>query len=130
MDPAGIFLTDTLEHPFGAGTFDASVVRRTGTGFEVLATVGLPDAGGLDIDTAIVAYLAATYAQHAEEWRRLTQPASPGDRFASPEMAARFQEEIPDSELQVFDDAGHFVWEDDPQGTTRALVDFLERRVA
>ena len=53
-----------------------------------------------------------------------------GDRFASPEMAARFQEEIPDSELQVFDDAGHFVWEDDPQGTTRALVDFLERRVA
>jgi pimeloyl-ACP methyl ester carboxylesterase len=29
----------------------------------------------------------------------------------------------------VFDDAGHFVWEDEPAATSSALVDFLERRV-
>jgi haloalkane dehalogenase len=52
-----------------------------------------------------------------------------GDRFATPKMAERFHDEIPDSELKVFDDAGHFVWEDEPEGTSRALVEFLERRV-
>jgi pimeloyl-ACP methyl ester carboxylesterase len=25
----------------------------------------------------------------------------------------------------VFDDAGHFVWDDEPQRTTEALVEFL-----
>src|SRR5262249_46182075 len=38
----------------GAGAFDASVVRRESTGFTVLANSGLTDAGGLDIDAAIV----------------------------------------------------------------------------
>jgi haloalkane dehalogenase len=51
------------------------------------------------------------------------------DRFASVRMASRFAEELPGSELRVFDDAGHFVWEDEPAGTSAALVDFLERRV-
>jgi pimeloyl-ACP methyl ester carboxylesterase len=51
------------------------------------------------------------------------------DRFASPKMARRFHEEIAGSELVVLDDAGHFVWEDAPEETSRALVDFLERRL-
>jgi haloalkane dehalogenase len=51
------------------------------------------------------------------------------DRFASVRMAHRFQEELPDAELLVIDDAGHFVWEDAPKRTSSALVDFLERRV-
>jgi len=51
------------------------------------------------------------------------------DRFASVRMASRFADELPGSELRVFDDAGHFVWEDEPAGTSAALVDFLERRV-
>jgi haloalkane dehalogenase len=51
------------------------------------------------------------------------------DRFASVRMASRFESELPDSELRVFEDAGHFVWEDEPSGTSSALVDFLERRV-
>ena len=42
-------------------------------------------------------------------------------------MAERFQREIPGSELHVFEDAGHFVWEEEPEQTTAALVDFLER---
>ena len=52
-----------------------------------------------------------------------------GDRFASPKMAQRFYEELPGSELVIFDKAGHFVWEDEPERATAALVDFLERRV-
>jgi haloalkane dehalogenase len=52
------------------------------------------------------------------------------DRFSSVKMARRFHEEIAGSELVVLDDAGHFVWEDEPEATSRALVDFLERRVS
>jgi haloalkane dehalogenase len=51
------------------------------------------------------------------------------DRFASVRMAHRFREEIPGSELQVFAGAGHFVWDDEPQLSNGALVDFLARRV-
>jgi haloalkane dehalogenase len=51
------------------------------------------------------------------------------DRFSTPKMAERFQGEIPESELRIFEDAGHFVWEDEPEGTIEALVEFLNRRV-
>jgi haloalkane dehalogenase len=51
------------------------------------------------------------------------------DRFAGPKMADRFHAELPGSELVVFDGAGHFVWEDEPEASARALVDFLGRRV-
>ena len=51
------------------------------------------------------------------------------DRFATVKMAQRFHDEIPGSELVVFDDAGHFVWEDEPEGAARTLVEFLARRV-
>jgi len=51
------------------------------------------------------------------------------DQFATPKMAERFHDEIPDSELRVFDDAGHFVWEDEPNGTTEAVIEFLARRI-
>jgi pimeloyl-ACP methyl ester carboxylesterase len=51
------------------------------------------------------------------------------DRFAGVKMAHRFHAEITDSELLVLDDAGHFIWEDEPDRAARALVDFLERRV-
>jgi haloalkane dehalogenase len=50
------------------------------------------------------------------------------DRFASVRMAQRFSEELPGSELEVLPGTGHFVWEDQPQRATGALVDFLERR--
>lgn len=51
------------------------------------------------------------------------------DRFTTARNAERFHDEIPRSELKVFEDAGHFVWEDEPRGTTEALVEFLGRRV-
>jgi pimeloyl-ACP methyl ester carboxylesterase len=51
------------------------------------------------------------------------------DKFAGVKMARRFHEELPDSELVLFEDAGHFVWDEEPERATRALVDFLARRV-
>jgi haloalkane dehalogenase len=50
------------------------------------------------------------------------------DRFAGVQMAERFHEELPDSELVLFEDAGHFVWDDQPERASAALVDFLARR--
>jgi haloalkane dehalogenase len=50
------------------------------------------------------------------------------DKFASVKMAHRFHEELPGSELVVLEDAGHFVWDDQPERATGALVDFLARR--
>ncbi|HEY1176854.1 MAG TPA: Hsp70 family protein, partial [Phytomonospora sp.] len=63
-------------HDFGGGTFDASVVRRTPGGFEVLAVDGLDDLGGVDIDEAIVAHLRARVGD-PERWARLLNPATP-----------------------------------------------------
>jgi len=51
------------------------------------------------------------------------------DRFASVRMAHRFHEEIPDSELTVLQETGHFVWEDQPDLAAGALVEFLLRRI-
>jgi haloalkane dehalogenase len=51
------------------------------------------------------------------------------DRFAAVKMAHRFHEEIAGAELSIFDQAGHFVWEDAPEGTAATLVEFLARRV-
>jgi hypothetical protein len=79
--PAGSCL---VVYDFGAGTFDASVVRRTADGFEVLAADGLHDAGGLDIDAALLAHLGAVYSAHyVEAWRRLEEPTDSGSRRAS-----------------------------------------------
>jgi hypothetical protein len=73
-----------LVYDLGAGTFDASVVRRSPTGFEVVASEGLAQGGGLDIDAAIVAYLAAAQADRAGDvWSRLLNPVNAEDRRAS-----------------------------------------------
>ncbi|GAA3243602.1 Hsp70 family protein [Dactylosporangium siamense] len=71
-------------YDFGAGTFDASVVTRTATGWDVIASEGLDDAGGLDVDTAIVDYLGTVHtATHPQEMRRLVQPQTVADRRAN-----------------------------------------------
>ena len=51
------------------------------------------------------------------------------DRFASVKMAHRFSDEIPGSERVIFEEAGHFVWEDEPERATAGLLDFLKRHV-
>lgn len=67
-----------LVYDFGAGTFDASVVRRTAQGFEVLATEGLPDCGGLDIDAALIGYLGTVLGEADGEAEAATADGGPG----------------------------------------------------
>ncbi len=56
-------------------------MRRTQTGFEVLAEEGIGDIGGLDFDHGIVEHLGKTYgASHPDDWKRLLSPADDRDR--------------------------------------------------
>jgi actin-like ATPase involved in cell morphogenesis len=74
-------------YDLGAGTFDASVIRRRGARFDVLATRGLDGAGGLDIDAAVVGYLATVYGtRDAQRWQRLIRPRTPADRRAARQL--------------------------------------------
>ncbi len=66
-------------YDLGGGTFDATVVRRTPTGFDVLAEEGLPDVGGLDFDQAIVEQLGQVYGE-MPPWARLVNPVDSTDR--------------------------------------------------
>ncbi len=47
------------------------------------------------------------------------------DPFAFVPSAYRFEKELPGSKLVIVEGGGHFVWEDDPERTTRETVDFL-----
>ncbi|MFI5959973.1 Hsp70 family protein [Cryptosporangium sp. NPDC051539] len=71
-----------LVYDFGGGTFDTTVLRSEAGGWRVLATDGLPDVGGLDLDAAIVDHVRATLRpEHHEQWVRLLEPADdPGRR--------------------------------------------------
>ena len=87
VDVAGQRLPDgatALIYDLGAGTFDASIVRRVAVGdrpasFEVVASTGLTDAGGLDIDAAIVDSLRSTLADE-QTWQRLADGDDPAAR--------------------------------------------------
>ncbi len=49
------------------------------------------------------------------------------DVFAPTAGAYRFQKEVPSTDVVVVEDAGHFVFEDDPDRCAREVVAFLER---
>jgi haloalkane dehalogenase len=49
------------------------------------------------------------------------------DEMAPVGGAYRFRKEIPGAELVVLEDAGHFVFEDEPQETARVVTQFLAR---
>ncbi|GAB3836991.1 Hsp70 family protein [Dactylosporangium cerinum] len=77
--PAGKSL---VVYDLGAGTFDVSVVRQNLDGVvEVVATNGLNDVGGLDLDAVVVAH-ARTLTADAAAWGRLDWPQSAADRQA------------------------------------------------
>ncbi|THV23463.1 Hsp70 family protein [Glycomyces paridis] len=67
-------------YDLGGGTFDATVLRRTASGFDVLAVDGADDLGGLDFDQALFDRLAATVSPDDPLWTRLSAPETPADR--------------------------------------------------
>jgi hypothetical protein len=69
-------------YDLGAGTFDASAVRPSPGGFDVIATGGLPDVGGLDLDAAVVGHARTLTASATGAWQRLDWPQSPADQQA------------------------------------------------
>jgi actin-like ATPase involved in cell morphogenesis len=61
-------------YDLGAGTCDLTLLRRGPGGFAAVASGGLNDLGGLDVDAAVVAFLTATYGPlwtDADSRRRL-----------------------------------------------------------
>jgi len=84
---AAVYFTTVLGHAvpgggvlvvydFGGGTFDTSVLRRRPDGgWDVVASDGLPDVGGIDLDAAIVDHLHRSLgARDPERWQRLAHP--------------------------------------------------------
>ncbi|WP_326553644.1 Hsp70 family protein [Micromonospora sp. NBC_01813] len=78
---------------FGGGTLDVAVVRHESAsgsgpvsvgataGLRVLATGGLDDLGGLDVDNALVAHLGQLVAMRDPQlWARLDRPVTAADR--------------------------------------------------
>ncbi|MFI5932539.1 Hsp70 family protein [Actinoplanes sp. NPDC051494] len=63
---------------FGGGTLDIAVVRNTGGGtFEVAASGGLDDLGGLDLDAALVDHLGTTLRrEEPQAWAALSEPTT------------------------------------------------------
>jgi haloalkane dehalogenase len=49
------------------------------------------------------------------------------DEFAPIAGAHRFERELPNTELVAIEDAGHFVWDEQPEPCATALLDFLAR---
>lgn len=70
-----------LIYDLGAGTFDATAVKRTPDGLTVTALDGLDTVGGLDIDEAIIDHLHNQHQNHPQ-WHRLTHPTTPDDHRA------------------------------------------------
>ena len=52
-----------LVYDLGAGTCDVTLLRRQPQGFEPVASDGLNDVGGLDVDAAVIGFLQATYGE-------------------------------------------------------------------
>lgn len=69
-------------YDLGAGTFDVGVVRAATAGFEIVATDGLADIGGLDLDAAVVKHARTLTAHAAAAWGRLDWPQNPDDQRA------------------------------------------------
>jgi WD40 repeat protein len=68
-------------YDLGAGTFDASVVTHTPDGFLELASQGLDDLGGLDLDALVVQRIGRQIEQRDRSvWARLRAPETTADR--------------------------------------------------
>jgi Hsp70 protein len=63
-------------YDLGGGTFDATVLRRTGADFEVLASGGIDPLGGFDFDNRLFRYLGTTHIEKRDPdlWHQLAAP--------------------------------------------------------
>jgi hypothetical protein len=85
-----------LVYDLGGGTFDVSVVRQTAEGFDIVASDGLPDLGGADLDALVVQLIGQTVADvDPQAWSQLTNPTTAADRrgFRALWEAARLAKE-------------------------------------
>jgi actin-like ATPase involved in cell morphogenesis len=68
-------------YDFGGGTFDASVVAPAPDGYRVLAMRGVGNVGGVDLDAALLQYIARRHRdENPDLWRQLEEPQTPADR--------------------------------------------------
>ncbi|MFG2037294.1 Hsp70 family protein [Dactylosporangium sp. NPDC048998] len=79
--PGGVLVV----YDFGGGTFDTTILRRRPDGgWDVLASDGLPDVGGVDLDAAIIGHLGQSMTvSDPERWRQLVEPADDAGRRRS-----------------------------------------------
>jgi len=71
-------------YDLGGGTFDATVLRRTATGFEPIGEGGIDPLGGFDFDQLLLNFLGERYiaAVDAGLWRELSDPQQPDPALA------------------------------------------------
>lgn len=80
-------------YDYGGGTFDAAVLLRTATGFEIAGQpVGRDPLGGEDIDQRILGYIGGVLEpEYAERWQALLEPADAEGRQRLAELRAEVQ---------------------------------------
>jgi actin-like ATPase involved in cell morphogenesis len=70
-------------YDLGAGTFDVAVISVAPQGFTVLASDGLADLGGTDMDQLLLEYVGRQISNRdAAKWQQLLRPESTADRRA------------------------------------------------
>lgn len=70
-------------YDLGGGTFDATVLRKEGSDFEVLASGGIDPLGGFDLDSHLLNYLGTRYCRPVapDLWQTYAAP-DPSDQVA------------------------------------------------
>jgi parallel beta-helix repeat protein len=78
-----------LVYDFGGGTFDVSLVRKQGAEFAILASAGIEDCGGRDLDQELYAAIAERVSPQLRE--RLTQSVAVTGDLDEGEAQARLR---------------------------------------
>jgi haloalkane dehalogenase len=113
----------------------AAMLRQTGRGFDDDAIEEYWKAYATEEQrrAQLALYRSGDFVKLAPYEGRLAELGIPtlilwgeGDTFAPVGGAYRFHRQIPDSKLVLVEDAGHFVFEDDPGRCAREVVGFLD----